>query len=543
MSPAPAEGEGNFAAGRGARLPILQGIVLATGLTWALQVVSFLDAKEAALWLGVLALWAATLIAGHWPRDGFRALLPGWIALALITPLGAFLGGVPAPSLLEGLRLAALLAVATFAWDLLQRSDGQRGLFRAIILTATLAAALALAQRAGFLPGLFPAFPHYDQTMYSVFGNQGLLAGYLAVALVLLPGELSAPRHRLPCLAAGLLMATALVLTGSRGGLLALAAGLLTRAVLDRADRRPSLSVLALVTLPGLVLAFGLETPPWARWFNGDTELRPWIWRATAALAFDQFPWGAGLGHYARAVPNYLGEAATGTEIAFNELRTEHAHFDLLEWLAETGLPGLLGLIALFWRVRPGRPTPFSALIAGLVFSCLHPAFHSAPHALVGLLLFVACQSPTPARPGPSPGAARIRLALAGLPLLCGAAAFVTLELRPSVLLARAEALHLAGAPAQSAYEAAVNAPGFHPEAHESYGILLLEQGDNARALEQFEIARIGLESGRIYRLLALAAEGTGDYEAACRWNRECVARWPWNEDVRKRIHVRCSGE
>lgn len=538
-SPSPEVSSSN-GAGR-ARLTIIQATVLATALIFSLQVRSFLDVKEAALWLGVLALWAAGLIAGHWPRAGFRALLPGWVTVAGVTLLGACIGDAPVPSLLEGLRLAALLAAATFAWDVLQDPDGLKGLFRAFLLTATLAAALALLQWSGLAPGMFPAFPHYDQTMYSVFGNQGLLAGYLAVALVILPGTLAANRWRLLYLPGGLLILGVLLLTGSRGGLLALAAGLGVRAVLDRRSRRACTVLLCAGALLAMLLAIGLESPPWSRWYDPDAELRPWIWRATTALAVEHLPWGAGLGQYSRVVPLHLGRAAIGATGGFNELLTEHAHFDGLEWFAETGLPGLAGLIWLFWRVRPRQAAPFSALVAALVFSACHPAFHSAPHALVGLLLLSACQSPYRPSEAASPARGRIVLALAGFPVLFGAASFALVELYPSWLLARAEAIHLAGGPARSAYERAVNAPGFHPEARESYGIFLYEQGAWPEALAQFEAARGGLESGRIYHLLAMAAERTGDYEGACRWYGECVARWPRNLEIQARRDARCS--
>jgi O-antigen ligase len=524
---------------------VLQATILAVTLAWSLNVVSFLDVKEAALWLGVLALAVCGALAGRDIAPGIRAMAACWIVLAGVVAIGAVVAPVPAFVWYEGLRLAPLLLLGSLAYDLLQHPVYRIAILRAISCAALCAAALALFQGGGLLSGFFPRFAHYDQDMYSVFGNEGLLAGFLAVGLICLPGALGmgrtrpSPRWRTALLLlVGGLLAMTILLTESRGALVAALVGMVALLVTRVIPPRAGLVGLLGFLIAGLALDYGTDLDFWSKWrglFN-DTDvggnLRRWILGASFSLLGDHPVLGCGLGNFAREIPPWLGHQALISARGANTLTTDHAHLDLLEWLCETGLIGALGALWVLSSIRSRFPVALCGLLVLFVFSLTHPAFYSAPHAMIGVVLY---SMNLPTRPGPVCGTARARLLSIGVVLLVGAGAvtFIMTAFHPSILLRRAEDVHLAGGDAGADYEEATGAWGYHPDAHESYGIYALGRDDLVLALEQLLRARQGLETGRVYQLLALVATARGDLTAACHWYESCLARWPWAGDIR----------
>ncbi len=531
---------------------VLQATILAVSLSWSLNVVSFLDVKEAALWLGVLALALCGALAGHDFTSGFRALAPGWIVLAAVLALGIAVAPVPAFVWYEGLRLVPLLLLGTLAFDLLQHPVYRIAILRSICCAALCAAALALLQGAGLLPELFPRFPHYDQDMYSVFGNEGLLAGFLAIALTCLSGTIASTPERsslwwrtVLLLLAGGLLAVTILLTESRGALAAALAGMAALLVVRVISLRVGLAGLLGVLFAMLALHYGADLDLWSKWRGlfSDADvggnLRRWILGASLSLFGEHPLLGCGLGNFAREIPVWLGHQALISARGANTLTTDHAHLDLLEWLCETGLVGAIGALWVLSSLRPRFPAALCGLLALFVFSLTHPAFYSAPHAMVGVLLYTMNLRD---RPGPVDGTARARRISMGVLLLvaAGAATFFMTDSYPSMLLRRAEDVHLAGGDAGADYERATRAWGYHPEAHESYGIYALGRGDHTLALEQLLRARPGLETGRVYQLLALVATARGQRPEACQWYAQCLARWPWEAAIRARYFETC---
>lgn len=533
------------------RIAILQWTILGVTLAWSLHFVSFLDVKEAILWAGVVALCIANSFAATDTLPGFRALAPCWATLAVVVALGYFFAPVPAFTLSEGLRLLPLLLLVTLSFDLLQQSEHRARIVRAIVGAACCAAVLALLQVGGALPGLFPSFAHYDQDMYSVFGNEGLLAGFLALALAVLPGTVNGAtrtRHRGLCIAIiGTLVAT-LLLTESRGGLASASAGLCGLLLLRVVSARTLGLVLIGVALLVPALYFTLGLAPWEKWLAlfsvGDTggNFRRWVVVASGRLAAEDPVFGCGLGNYGYAIPSWLGASAPPGGLGANGLTTHHAHLDLLEWFCETGFVGLVGAVWMIARLRVRYPVALCGLAALFIFSLAHPAIYSAPHALAALLLYAMNVD------GPSVIAAptfhryisRAIVVLSWAILVGGGVAFVATQLYPSYLLRRAEDRHLAGETALADYVRATGAWGFHPEAHESYGIYAYERGDFALALDQFHRARRGLDTGRIHQLLAMASARVDDRAGACRWYTLCVERWPWDHSIQALQRAYC---
>lgn len=531
---------------------VIQFTVLAVSLAWSLRVVSFLDVKEAALWLGVLVLAVCSVFYGRDLLPGFRALAPCWIVLAAAIAVGVATAPVTALVLYEGLRIAPLLLLGSLAFDLLQHPRYRVSILRSIVCAALCAAGLALMQRAGFLAGAFPRFPHYDQEMYSVFGNEGLLAGFLAVGLSTLPGVLEpAPERPSPwwckagvVVAAGLLVVT-ILFTESRGALAAALAGMASLLFARVISWRIGLVGLIGFVFSVLALYFCSEVAPWEKWWGlfSDRDVggnvRRWILGACVSLAGEHPVVGCGLGNFAREIPEWLGRQALISARGANTLTTDHAHLDFLEWVCENGLVGVTGALWVVASLRSRYPVALCGLLTLFTFSLTHPAFYSAPHALIGVLLYAVN---LPVRAGRREGIVRAPLVSIGVALLVaiGVVTYFMADFYPSVLLRRAEGTHLAGGDARADYERATRAWGYHPQAHESYGMYAYGRGDYTLAREHLLRARPGLETGRVYHLLALVATAGGQRVEACLWYEQCLARWPWESSIQARYCEIC---
>ncbi|MCF6283723.1 MAG: O-antigen ligase family protein [Candidatus Hydrogenedentes bacterium] len=336
-------------------------------------------------------------------------------------------------------------------------------------------------------------------------------------------------------LVAAVAMVTALVLSSSRAGHLALFAGVVVMlATASRQIRRCKilLAVFSLITVVIVVLWGGGSTEKWAAIFSGDdvgTQVRWWIWRASIAMALEHPVGGVGLGNFAYWAPQYMGGAAVAYH---NAAATYHAHFDLLELVCETGALGLLFPGWLLSRYRIRCNYAFFGAVVLAIFSCLYPTWASVPHALAALLLVgmnLGGRSENSVRVQSRLSGRAIWSFVGGMILIC-ALLHTAVALRPSFLLRRAEDAHLAGEDAESAYRAATTGLGFRGEAHESFGIYLLERGNRAGALQEFFSARKELDTGRLYKLLSTTSAALGYHDLARDFEKEELLRWPWVE-------------
>ena len=267
-------------------------------------------------------------------------------------------------------------------------------------------AAVGLASRA-LGRGLLPWMPFDDRDrLISTFINPNHQALFFAIPLFLALGLLMRPsvperdaQAARPAWTAGRLLrrgalvlaaATlggAMVLTGSRGGLLGLVAGLVAVLLLSlygRAVSRAALAVAVVLLIGALV----------ASWFGADVALRRVSSARSDAFAdvrwavYDQAlrmlggaPWlGFGLGTFADAFPFYQPPGVPSDKIV------DFAHNDYLQLAAETGAAGTLILgwalfgLALFtlrrWLLRHD---PFvRGLTVGALGALTAVAVHSA---------------------------------------------------------------------------------------------------------------------------------------------------------------------
>lgn len=525
---------------------VLCACIVAAATAYSFRLISFLHVKEAILSGGLILMTLGAIRRKTSVVQGMHWFLPLWLGWVAAVICGVFTAQVPAHVIEDAVRAATLLLIAAYAWEFCRDSDWRRRIRTAMVVSAAVVAALALAQYLNLLPALFPEFPHYDQRLYSVFGNQDLLGGYMAISIPLLfTAVIRGKSVRWDAAAALALLTAVLVLSASRSAWLAAAVGIAVGVPWGAAAfRRVAAWGIALMAVVLIVSVFTWPqtSQRLARTFSGDDvggRARLWFWDGTIRMLRDH-PWcGVGLGNYSYWSPRYLGEALAapgGKQHYHNEILTEHAHSEPLEYLAETGIAGGTFFLWMFYRTARRRGAAWGGLAASLVFCLFNAGFHSAPHALVTLLLASMLFSHSERKERTNLTNADpywLKPALAGFAVAL-VATLCWAVLIPSYQLRLAEDIHLSGKNPVPYYEKVLAHRWPNAEAREEYGMALLDAGRADEAYTQLQKAQKGLDTGRLYLLLAVAAEQLGDFHAVRTWAEQCLIRWPDNSAARQ---------
>ena len=198
---------------------------------------------------------------------------------------------------------------------------------------------------------------------FGPFVNRHNFAALMELSLglplgVLLAGAVERDQ-RLLYITAIILMAIALLMSGSRGGLVAMLAEvavvfiLATRARSGREKliRGAFAAVLLAVVIGGTIYIGGessLSRVAETAASENVTSNRSQIWSVTGSIIRSGFPLGTGLGAYGMAYTRFDPTSGNG--------RVEQAHNDYLQVAADAGLVGLvIGAAFLFWLFRVGR--------------------------------------------------------------------------------------------------------------------------------------------------------------------------------------------
>jgi O-antigen ligase len=258
---------------------------------------------------------------------------------------------------LHFLALALFFSVTLVMVDRVKRI---RGLVLAITLFGFAFAFFAILQGVLSPTKIYGIYERQFALPYGSFVNRHNFAAYMemtiALPLSLVLTENIRRDQRLLYLTAVILMAVALFLSGSRGGLVALLSEAILL-VLITSPVRSSRKLLVRFALGAALLAavvFG------AIFVGGDSSLtriaetasskdittnRAHIWAVAADVAGNNLPFGVGLGAFGVAFTPFDSHA--GLE------RVEQAHNDYLQTLTDAGLAGLfLGGAFLFFLMR-----------------------------------------------------------------------------------------------------------------------------------------------------------------------------------------------
>jgi O-antigen ligase len=285
----------------------------------------------------------------------------------------------------------------------------------------------------GFLLAVYGLMQHFvnPRTIFFVrepkqaepFGpyiNRHHFAGYMELALAMPLGLLFAGavgRERVALYAfASAIMAIALVMTNSRGGLLSMVCEVLFLAAVstlarsrsrEREERDRAARLRSAAVRVGLGFAMVLAVFVGVLYFGGEDALsrvagtvysddpttgRAHFWRGTLGIIRDHPVLGTGLGSFGAVYPRY--DTGNGT------YRLEQAHNDYLQVLSDAGVVGgVLGLLfvgGLFWLAlkRMHSPDRFRRGVAlGALGGCagvlVHSFFDFTLHTTANALLFL----------------------------------------------------------------------------------------------------------------------------------------------------------
>ncbi|PYS44787.1 MAG: hypothetical protein DMF71_02335 [Acidobacteria bacterium] len=434
---------------------IFAGLIILIGLT-AVPYGTVEPWSEAVFECAVLALaglWVIHgLLTGGWRVEIPRIFLPliALVGLALIQSLsfghtvvagvsvGRAISADPFESRLFALKLSSLILAGLLLLRFISTRRRLRVIVYVIIAVAVASALFGIARQTAqhgpgfFLPALRPAIG------YAQFINKNHFAFLMEMAMGLVMGVAFVPennKERLPFFLSALLVIwAALVLSFSRGGLLAMVAQIVCAAFLllnakaaGRAleDSRGKILTVARIGIAGALLlavaggvvwlggdqiATGVETVSTEIALSDRTELhegarRRDIWRASWGM-FKAHPLaGTGFGGYWAEVPTF--HEASGA------VTPQQAHNDYLEILASGGIAGLALLvwfaIALVRQARASLSVSRGfqrAATLGAILSVIgvgvHSVFDFGLHITVNALIFVVLLAILSLRPLPS---------------------------------------------------------------------------------------------------------------------------------------------
>ncbi|HEY8563010.1 MAG TPA: O-antigen ligase family protein [Pyrinomonadaceae bacterium] len=184
---------------------------------------------------------------------------------------------------------------------------------------------------------------------YGSFVNRNNFAAFMEMSIavplgLLLSGAISRDKRLIYLTAIGL-MGVALILSGSRGGLVALLAMVVFILLLTNKSRESGqvglkialTALLVAVIIGGAILIGGESSLSRFVETAGSDDIstnRTYIWNVTLQVIKNNLPFGAGIGAFAAAYTPY--DTMNGTQ------RVEQAHNDYLQILADAGLIGLI---------------------------------------------------------------------------------------------------------------------------------------------------------------------------------------------------------
>lgn len=331
--------------------------------------------KSALLRLGGASLLLLWLLRGS-ARELSRRV---WM---IDLPVAAFVGAgllslIPAINRYEALPQLYSIGGAVAIYLVISRSVGEVGplqlLFAAMVASSVVVSAVGISQQLFGLEWIPQA-----AAPAATFANRNMAAHFVALCVPPALGLASfATRRGLRDLGIGCLMLGGLFLWMTRTHaawaavaicLLLAPAALSPRLRAAFVRRRSTLvAYLIAVVLLALVVAIPLRAAADA---EGTASLRVIFWKNTLAMSADH-PWsGVGLGNFKLRYPLYHRAAAVDWTFD-EEHQLAHAHSDHLQYLAETGVPGLLAWLSLFvcgalGVMRAGRADDEAARWAGV---------------------------------------------------------------------------------------------------------------------------------------------------------------------------------
>jgi len=273
---------------------------------------------------GLLLVWVTLSISWAGERGDAWFQVRQWLLAGAVFVLVIAIANTPAR-----LRLIALAFIAGALVSIVIGLTGT-GL-------STTATALDLATRERFSGGA---------------GDPNYLAAGLIAAIALAAGLMPSFRDPLAKLGLGaivLALAAAMAATGSRGGIIAALFAVVAALIFAR-ERRLATAAFAAFAGAALTIFLLLSPAAWARMTEVDAggTGRTELWQVALRMADDHPIVGVGVGGFEHESKSYVLRPGNLTEVANIAEHPGVTHNVYLQQLAETGIVGALGLLAVF---------------------------------------------------------------------------------------------------------------------------------------------------------------------------------------------------
>jgi O-antigen ligase len=304
----------------------------------------------------LLLAWIGTLGSTRAPVRAMATRHARLIAagLALIAWFALTLAWAEDPGLAGDSLLAVAIALVTLTIVATTVSSRRAVRLIAFAFVAGAVLAVVLAQA---IQGIHPAASAVatasidDARLQSGASDPNYLAAVVVGALVL-AGGLAAfegrARVRLTLAAAALILLYGLLATQSRGGFIAAAAALLCALAIFRSGRgRVLLGILVVCAFAAVFFALNPLVLERVTTIDGGGNGRAQLWDVAWRVARDHPIAGVGIGNFVAVERDYVREAKP---LRFSDLIAEQPHVvhnEYLQTLAETGVVGLVLLVAL----------------------------------------------------------------------------------------------------------------------------------------------------------------------------------------------------
>jgi O-antigen ligase len=339
---------------------------------------------------------------------GFIQIIPfGWFSEAGVDAIPRTISLDPFATETNALHFLILGLLFSVMLALLDRAHRIRRVVLVITIFGCIFAFFAILQGVLSPTKIYGIYERQFATPYGSFVNRHNFAAYMEMTIALplamvMTGTVKRDL-RLLVLTGILLMAVALLLSGSRGGLIALVAEVIVLLLMTtRFGSRQSfvLKVVLAVALLAAIVAgtiFVGGESSFTRLAETATSKdittdRTHIWSQTIGVIKNNLPLGDGLGAF--------GVAYTPTDPLSGAERVEQAHNDYLQTLADAGIIGLvIGALFLFLLFRTivrnvGRQNNFRRSVAvgasaGIIAVLVHSIFDFVLHTTAITVLFL----------------------------------------------------------------------------------------------------------------------------------------------------------
>jgi O-antigen ligase len=510
-------------------------VFTASTVAWSFHFTSFNHAKELVLFLGAI-LAGYFLLGPQTNRISFHTVWRFLGVIILYNLLQPFLTGISytPESILSWGRFYFLIGFVALICLTLKKEQIYELLIQTIILSSVVVSLLALGQKFGLLLALFPVVEGYTQPIYSVFGNQNLLGGYMAVGLpVLLFKYIQNPAKR-QYAALFLLLLTTLILSESRTAWLASAAGIGT-VFYDNHKNTAKKTYLILGSVGALCILIPIFSGSVYQKIihTGTAEdvsfgLRQWIWTGSFGMWKSFALSGTGLGNFAYQSPIYLGQILdheAPNRFLFNEIHTWHAHSDYLETLINFGVLGFFIIAIAFWALIRSSSELKPAFITLAVFSVFNTTLHCPPFAVLWLLLIFHsfAEDTAPRKSSPMDYGVYIVTAVFGTFIVYS-------SIFPSYLLDQARDSYEMGEErviVSNRYETASAFWSAPPETYLEWAVLEIEEKNFNSSLDILVHVNHRMDTGEWHYAMGICHQEIGNQTQAIEHYRESIKRWP----------------